>query len=445
MPSFSNTALALVAFAAGFASSTSLPDPAIYDASKAITTELGCECKSACSTSAAFHCDAVPYCVVKSQHCARGDASFSFTNMDYYDYCVFPEYVPYESQTAAQKQALILDRIEQDTGSGSYPDTLHLAGVFTESVIVSFESQSDVFSQGDRTKYIHSVASVAPIKWVSNGNHPYTGLFAGADYGLVRFSSATAPSESAGFTPGGGFKFFRDGVASANFVAMPGLDAQSCSTPNFFAKNFSNHLPNPTQVDFAKSLLKRKFWQASYCPLMVGISDVASPLQGQNASAPPIAPFRLDLVPASGLSVDIPCGDYAGGLKNFAALAVGTTLFDVYATASPGAAQELIGSMVTTGAFTTSKFGDQQLFFKHQYMEDDWTEHPEWLEKIDKVTQCGMSCSGVDPPGKDKGCSSPFPSRRLGEQESSEEQEPGQRMIGMTLDTDAAIVGAGAA
>ena len=218
---------------------------------------------------------------------------------------------------------------------------------------------------------------------------------------------------------------------------MPGLDSQACSVPNFFAKNFSNHLPNPTQVDFAKSLLKRKFWQASYCPLMVGISDFASPLAGQNASAPPISPFRIDLVPAAGLSVDIPCDDYAAGLKNFAALKAGTALFDVHATAAPGETPAVIGTISTTGAFTTSKFGDEQLFFRHQYMEDDWNMHPEWLAKIDKVTQCGMSCSGVDPPGKEKGCSSPFPSSRLGggaEEEEEEAKEPA-----MSLETDAAI------
>ena len=47
-------------------------------------------------------------------------------------------------------------------------------------------------------------------------------------------------------------------------------------------------------------------------------------------------------------------------------------------------------------------------------MEEDWTEHPEWLAKIDKVTQCGMKCAGPGVPGKDQGCSSPFGNRRLG-------------------------------
>merc|ERR1711939_126920 len=92
----------------------------------------------------------------------------------------------------------------------------------------------------DRKKYIHSVGVVAPFKFVRTGGS-YTGIFTGADYGLIRFSSATAPSSSSGYTPGAGIKFFRDGIPSANFVAMPTLNAQSCSESNFFTHTFTNH------------------------------------------------------------------------------------------------------------------------------------------------------------------------------------------------------------
>ena len=47
-----------------------------------------------------------------------------------------------------------------------------------------------------RTKYIHSVGVVGKCKFVSNGLHPYTGIFEGADYGLCRLSSAAKPSSS---------------------------------------------------------------------------------------------------------------------------------------------------------------------------------------------------------------------------------------------------------
>ena len=75
----------------------------IYDPS-VTTTLLGCECKTSCSSSLAFDCYAQPSCIVKNSHCTRGDASYSYTKMGYADYCVYPEYTPYEKLTAAQKQ-----------------------------------------------------------------------------------------------------------------------------------------------------------------------------------------------------------------------------------------------------------------------------------------------------------------------------------------------------
>ena len=73
---------------------------------------------------------------------------------------------------------------------------------------------------GSRRKLIHSVGVVAKAKFVSNGEHSYTGLFKGSDYGLVRLSSAAAPSATNPLIPGMAVKFLRDGIDSANFVSM---------------------------------------------------------------------------------------------------------------------------------------------------------------------------------------------------------------------------------
>lgn len=55
---------------------------------------------------------------------------------------------------------------------------------------------------------------------VSDGDHPFTGLFeSGADYGFIRMSMAGAPAKDK-TTPGIGLKFLRDGMDSANLVAM---------------------------------------------------------------------------------------------------------------------------------------------------------------------------------------------------------------------------------
>jgi hypothetical protein len=47
---------------------------------------------------------------------------------------------------------------------------------------------------GSRTKLIQSVGAVGKVKFVAVAKTPYSGIFKGASYGLVRFSSAAAPS-----------------------------------------------------------------------------------------------------------------------------------------------------------------------------------------------------------------------------------------------------------
>merc|ERR1712072_1384771 len=219
------------------------PNPTIYD--NAPTTRLGCKCKTVCGTEFSDNCFSTPVCTVTDKNCPKGKASYNwgglFSSSYYTDYCVFPEYKPYEAHTAAQKAAMVQQMLNSNSQSGHYPSTAELAGIFTESVRTSFDSSSDVFSEPNRKKLIHSVGTVAPIKFVATSGSRYTGLFQGAEHGLVRLSSATAVS-SAGFTPGSAFKFFRDGVPSANFGAMPSLDEQACSESNFFAKAFTNHV-----------------------------------------------------------------------------------------------------------------------------------------------------------------------------------------------------------
>jgi hypothetical protein len=45
-----------------------------------------------------------------------------------------------------------------------------------------------------RIKYIHSVGAVSKCKFISTGDHLYTGIFEGADHGLCRLSVAAEPN-----------------------------------------------------------------------------------------------------------------------------------------------------------------------------------------------------------------------------------------------------------
>ena len=63
----------------------------------------------------------------------------------------------------------------------------------------SFTGKGDAMPPGDlygtRTKYIHSVGVVAKCEWVPNGS-AFTGMFAHADHGFIRLSSAAEPKTS---------------------------------------------------------------------------------------------------------------------------------------------------------------------------------------------------------------------------------------------------------
>ena len=79
------------------------------------------------------------------------------------------------------------------------------------------------------------------VEWKDLGGHSYTGIFSGASKGVARFSLAKEPAPPALNTaPGMGLKFLRDGVDSANLVAMFGVDGQE--SWNFFKNDFTNHI-----------------------------------------------------------------------------------------------------------------------------------------------------------------------------------------------------------
>lgn len=47
---------------------------------------------------------------------------------------------------------------------------------------------------------------------------------------------------------------------------------------------------------------------------------------------------------------------------------------------------------------TRSTFGDTQLFFAHEYMEDDFRRRPDWLPVLDVETACGTADVDPTPP-----------------------------------------------
>lgn len=369
----------------------------IYD--QAPSTELGCQCEGDCFTNVLIECNAAPVCKVKDKNCAKGTAPWSLALTSHYDHCVYLPYKKYEDLPAAKKKEIILQHVYADKEPSQYGSPVDLlANIMGESVRTTFEASADIFP-AERLKVIHTVGVTGGIRFQSTGGHRYTGLFEGAEHGVIRFSSAKEPG-SDGVTPGMGVKFFRDGRPSANFVAMFSLDGQPCTDTGFFQNTWSNHIA--ATGNFGLKIIAPKFWQASYCPQMVGLSDLSTDAAGKVGS------FPFQLLFKGLVESDCPCDDYAACMAKLSDIQVGSKLFEVSARDSPAGEAKVIGHIILTDGLMTSKFGDEQLFFKHQHMEADFAVQPGWLDAIDKKAQCGMTCPGLAPPPTSKGCSSPF-------------------------------------
>ena len=141
----------------------------------------------------------------------------------------------YLSMTAAAKSAQILTAVNQDHASNNWYNAVESGGLFTESMQPTFDQKGDEMAPGmiwgTRDKYIHTIGNVAAVKFVSSQKHPFSGMWKGADYGVVRLSLAAAAGTT-NTAPGMGLKFLIDGMDSSNLVAMYSVDGQeSC---NFF-------------------------------------------------------------------------------------------------------------------------------------------------------------------------------------------------------------------
>lgn len=138
----------------------------------------------------------------------------------------------YQKMSAAEKHALLWKNIEADKTPASWLGISGIAGFLAESMAPTLSWISDTIPTswlGKRTKYIHTVGTVGQVKFVPVANNEgYTGLFEGANHGIIRFSTGnqadaskkTAAQANGNFLPGFGLKLLISGQPSANHVAL---------------------------------------------------------------------------------------------------------------------------------------------------------------------------------------------------------------------------------
>ncbi|EAR87007.1 peroxidase, putative (macronuclear) [Tetrahymena thermophila SB210] len=290
----------------------------------------------------------------------------------------------YQAQQRNQKLNKLWQAITENKQSGTYPSPLEIASIFTESMSVTIDYKSDSLPEG-RKKLIHSVGVVGQVKFVAEPDTPYTGLFKGADSALVRFSLAKPPNYSKpeakyafdNYTPGLGLKFLADGVPSANLVAMWGVNG--VDSFNFFDKDMNTHIPNAEGLQL--KLVAKKFSTATPIVQNVGLRSFADRNQDGSQVSEPKFPFKLTFRAPSDIKnrfTDNFTREYS---QIFAEIQPGTTVLEVLAMDDPATGcLKKIGSLITTSEFTTSKFGDKNLFFQHQAYTNDIELHSQWSD-----------------------------------------------------------------
>ena len=162
---------------------------------------------------------------------------------------------------------------------------------------------------------------------------------------------------------------------------------------NFFEKDFNNHISAASGA--ALEAVALKFYTETAWIQSVGLSDFAQYGEdGQKVEAP-VFPFKLRFHPnkqTDGLISNIKQDNmsYIGQLES--QVPADTILYDLYGLDAPedaGGVEHLMGTLQLDGKLTASKWGDEQLFFRHQLSSDDMKLKPEWESHYAKFTPFG--------------------------------------------------------
>lgn len=286
----------------------------------------------------------------------------------------------YESWPAAQKQDFLWSQNILPSKYDQLPPLkkIDVPGLILTILKIKMDRLSDE-APPQWTKAIHAHGSVAKVKFVSTPDTPFTGLFKGADYGLLRLSVTGDPADR-GFAPGLALKLFVNGQPSENVSALVSLSGQG-KNYNFFAHEFSNIVPE--EKNLGPKFINLIFRRVSKYPRRLYLQGFGGIDQNGHKESVPYYPYRIFLVPNAKVQfAESPLHDFRDDL---ATIPSGTSLFSVYAVApqrvgddanvdaadaidQPGYRQnaQCIGSIETTSEFVSSFYGDSRLFFRHQ-------------------------------------------------------------------------------
>ncbi len=283
----------------------------------------------------------------------------------------------YIAWPAASKAAWMWDNLIQATAHTpvSRPDLTMtkpwpMASVaLLPKVLARTFSRSDDVMEATRPKIIHTQGTVALIELATYDDSPFSGILGppmtGGAVGLLRLSLAIPPKAKKSVTPGIGIKFFVDGAASLDVLAMNHTVGQGRDI-NLFSNSFTHDLRHEHgELRTPQKLMAALFKRVVPEPRHLTIDHLAAVTRNGSPLAQPLVPERL---------VFRPHGDVLRVFKGHhdedyrvtvGRVEAGTSLYYVDAVgAGPAGADLTIGEIRLTKSFVSSDGGDR-LFFKH--------------------------------------------------------------------------------
>lgn len=290
----------------------------------------------------------------------------------------------YKDWAACDKEALLWTngalRTEYDPGQRPNLEPVNIGGLINSVLWDKVNKKDDVAPLGYE-KPIHAYGSMATVAFEPAAGHPYTGVFKGAECGLLRLS-VTGDPDDRGFAPGLAWKVFVDGKNSRNVSALYTLSGQG-GNHDFFANELSQYVDKEVNETLGTTAL---FSLVSSKPTTLSVGKMAKVTGDGSVESNVVAPTQVYFVPRSEVK-----GRFSSSSHDFRddlnSLPEGTPIYDVYATSKSirtsifGYFQRKyakqrrdsavkVGTIRLTSDFNSSAFGDGGVFFRHQRVED---------------------------------------------------------------------------
>lgn len=105
----------------------------------------------------------------------------------------------YIGKSAKTKMSYLWNEIRADGNPASFPWKIEMGKIFAQCMDTVFKQAGDAMKPGyfwgSREKMIHTVGNTGKVRFIPSNPSHFTGIFEGANYGIIRLSSAAKPEK----------------------------------------------------------------------------------------------------------------------------------------------------------------------------------------------------------------------------------------------------------